>query len=116
MGPLWSGQGTVPHTTVSDLLSTDVLVSPPGTPIGAIMEVPKNLIRSTHVVLCLGHIPANVVIAEETTVLLELVPKLAVKLTVQLLPGESEDKVCIIAPPPLGTLLDSDDDVDPHRS
>ena len=35
MGPLWSGQGTVPHTTVSDLLSTDVLVSVPGAPVGA---------------------------------------------------------------------------------
>ena len=35
MGPLWSGQGTVPHTTVSDLLSTDVLVSVVGAPVGA---------------------------------------------------------------------------------
>ena len=35
MGPLWSGQGTVPHTTVSDLLSTDVLVSVSGAPVGA---------------------------------------------------------------------------------
>ena len=35
MGPLWSGQGTVPHCTVSDLLSTDVLVSPAGALVGA---------------------------------------------------------------------------------
>ena len=35
MGPLWSEQGTVPHCTVSDLLSTDMLVSPPGAPVGA---------------------------------------------------------------------------------
>ena len=35
MGPLWCGQGTVPHTTLSDLLSTDVLVNPPGAPVGA---------------------------------------------------------------------------------
>ena len=28
MGPLWCGQGTVPHTTLSDLLPTDVLLSP----------------------------------------------------------------------------------------
>ena len=35
MGPLWSGQGTVPHCTVSDLLSTDVLVSPSGALVGA---------------------------------------------------------------------------------
>ena len=35
MGPLWCGQGTVPHTTLSDLLSTDVLVSPTGAPVGA---------------------------------------------------------------------------------
>ena len=35
MGPLWCGQGTVPHTTLSDLLSTDMLVSPSGAPVGA---------------------------------------------------------------------------------
>ena len=35
MGPLWSGQGTVPHTTVRDLLSTDVLLSVSGAPAGA---------------------------------------------------------------------------------
>ena len=35
MGPLWLGQGTVPHCTVSDLLSTDELVSSPGTLLGA---------------------------------------------------------------------------------
>ena len=38
MGPLWCGQGTVPHATLSDLLSTDVLVSPPGAPVGAVEE------------------------------------------------------------------------------
>ena len=38
MVPLWSGQGTVPHATVSDLLSTDVLVSVPGTPVGTKRE------------------------------------------------------------------------------
>ena len=38
MGPLWSGQGTVPHTTVSDLLSTDVLVSPLGALVEAELE------------------------------------------------------------------------------
>ena len=32
---LWSGQGTVPHCTVSDLLPTDVLVSPAGALVGA---------------------------------------------------------------------------------
>ena len=47
--------------------------------------------------------------------LLVLVPKLAVTLTVQLLPGESEDIVCVLAGP-LGTLLEPDDDVDPHKS
>ena len=35
MGPLWPGQGTVPHTTLSDLLSTDLLVSPSGALTGA---------------------------------------------------------------------------------
>ena len=38
MVPLWSGQSTVPHATVSDLLSTDVLVSVPGTPVGTKRE------------------------------------------------------------------------------
>ena len=37
MGPLLCGQGTVLHTTLSDLLPTDVLVSPihAGAPVGA---------------------------------------------------------------------------------
>ena len=41
--------------------------------------------------LCMILIPADAVIAEDMTMLLVLVPKLPVTLTVQLLPGESED-------------------------
>ena len=39
------------------------------------------------------YIPSEKVLIVETTVLLALVPKLAVTLKVQLLPGESEDIV-----------------------
>ena len=35
MGPLRCEHSTTPHTTPSDLLSTDVLVSPIGAPVGA---------------------------------------------------------------------------------
>ena len=35
MGPLWSEQGTFPHTKLIDLFSVDVLVSAWGTPLGA---------------------------------------------------------------------------------
>ena len=43
MGPLWSGQGTVPHTTVSDLFSTDVILSVSGAPVGARMDQAVNV-------------------------------------------------------------------------
>ena len=52
MGPLWSGQGTVPHTTVSDLLSTDVLVSPLGALVEAELET-INITESFSVILYL---------------------------------------------------------------
>ena len=48
MGPLWSGQGTVPHTTVSDLLSTNVLVSPLGALVEAELEAIKYDYVSVH--------------------------------------------------------------------
>ena len=91
MGPLWSGQGTVPHTTVSDLLSTDVLVSVPGASRETKLEINDNYkIIFSHLDF---QIPADSVIVKDMIVLLVLVPKLAVTLTVQLLPGESEDIV-----------------------
>ena len=38
MGPPWFGQGTDAQTTLSDLLSLDVLVSPLGATVGAAWE------------------------------------------------------------------------------
>ena len=61
MGPLWSGQGTVPHTTVSDLLSTNVLVSPLGALVEAELEAIKYDYVSVHDIdtcwcsYCLGY-------------------------------------------------------------
>ena len=45
IGPLWCGQGTVPHTTLSDLLPTDVLLSPihAEVPVGAGEETVKHV-------------------------------------------------------------------------
>ena len=71
-GSLWSGQGTVPHCTVSDLLSTDVLVSPSGA----------------------LSLPCVVVLTVEETVLLIPIPSYtATTLIVQLLPGGREEMV-----------------------
>ena len=93
MGPLWSGQGTVPHCTVSDLLSTDVLVSPPGTPLGTGRNDTKYYThQSTIQHTC--NIPCVVVLVVEETVLLIPIPSYtATTLIVQLLPGGREDKV-----------------------
>ena len=70
MGPLWCGQGTVPHATLSDLLSTDVLVSPPGAPVGA-REETQGVDSCTQVSIndecCL--IPADKVLVEDMIVL-----------------------------------------------
>ena len=85
MGPPWCGQGTVPHTTLSDLLPTDVIRSPPE-PVGA-GEVD---IHTTRYYIAKNHeyIPADVVLVEEVTVLLTiLVPNTAITLTLQLLLG-----------------------------
>ena len=102
MGPLWSGQGTVPHTTVSDLLSTDVLVSPPGALVGTIGGVASHF----NIVWWWCAIPADVVFVEEVTVLLLLLPNTAVTLTVQLLPALREVMVWVVAVP----LTVTDDD------
>ena len=84
MGPLWCGQGTVPHTTTSDLLSTDVILSPSGAPVGA----EKVDIYAHQALPRIMYIPADVALVEEVTVLLKiLVPNSAVTLTLQLLPG-----------------------------
>ena len=92
MGPLWCGQGTVPHTTLSDLLSTDVLVSPPGAPVGAGEEACYSS-SCTEVGYHWCVVPAVEVLVEEVIVLLLLQPNTAVKLTVQLLPALREEMV-----------------------
>ena len=55
MGPLWSGQGTVPHTTVNDLLSTEVIVSPSGALVGA-GEYTFRRTLSSHYKLITAHV------------------------------------------------------------
>ena len=104
MGPLWSGQGTVPHCTVSDLLSTDVLVSSSGALVGTGGVIAYILI--IYLQYKTMYIPADVVLVEEVTVLLLLLPNTAVTLTVQLLPALREVMVWVVAVP----LTVSDDD------
>ena len=111
MGPPWSGQGTVPHTTVSDLLSTDVLVSPPGAPVGAGEDTCSSCAELRYH-WCV--VPADVVLAEEVTVLLLLQPNTAVTLTVQLLPALSWEMMWVVAPP--STVAVPDVCCEPHKS
>ena len=88
MGPLWCGQGTIPHTTLSDLLSTDVLVSPAGAAVGAGEET----VYKTHLnyIILMCCIAADKVLVAAVTVLLVLLPNTAVTLTIQWLPGSAE--------------------------
>ena len=83
MGPLWCRQGTVPHTTLSDLLPTDVLVSFPGKPVGA-----AQVMITEFGIIIISYIPADAVLVEEvTSLLLLLSSNIAITLTLQLLPG-----------------------------
>ena len=94
MGPLWLGQGTVPHCTVSDLLSTDVLVSPPGAPVGAgeTTNFFININYYNHYI-----IPSVRVLIKEVTVLLIPIPSYtATTLIVQLLPEAREEMVLVV--------------------
>ena len=89
MGPPWYGQGTVPHTTLSVLLSTGILVSPPWVPVGAGEETCYALHDEVRY-----RIPAVKVLVEEVIVLLlPLLPNTAVILTLQLLPEFIEEMV-----------------------
>ena len=98
MGPLCSGQGTVPHCTVSDLLSTDELVSSPGTPSGARRQaVTINIMLQQQL-----YIPSVGVTVRTSADSLLVLPNTAVTLTVQILPGLSGVIVWLVAPP-LGT-------------
>ena len=102
MGPPWCGQGTVSHTTLSDLLSTDVLASPPGASVGAgggdSTYSSSTQLRYHWFVL---YIPVDLVLTglQLVTVLLVLLPNTAVTLTVQLLPALREEMVCVVAVP-----------------
>ena len=91
MGPPWCGQGTVSHTTLSDLLSTDVLVSPPGAPVGAGEETYVNSCTDVRYHWCV--VPAVKVLVEEVIVFPLLLPNTAVTLNVQLLPALREETV-----------------------
>ena len=94
IGPPWYGQGTVPHTTLSDLLSTDVLVSPPGAPVGAAGEetcIYSSCMHGLHVRYHWCVVPAVKVLVEEVIVLLLPSTSTAVTLTVQLLPALREE-------------------------
>ena len=104
MGPPWCGQGIVPHTTLSDLLSTDVPVSPPGALVGAGEETYSSCILSSDITgVCCS---ADAVLMKSVIVLLVLLPNTAVTLTVQLLlPALIEEMVCVVAAP----LTASDD-------
>ena len=103
MGPLWSGQGTVPHCTVSDLLSTDVLVSSPGTLLGA-KETSSDYKRMLQQQL---YIPSVGVISVTSADSLLVLPNTAATFTVQILPGLTGVIVWLVAPP-LGTDCTSD--------
>ena len=90
MGPLWSGQGTVPHCTVSDLLSTDMLVSPSGALVGAAAGRRHAWNYFKHLL----SLPCVAMLTVEETVLLIPIPSYtATTLIVQLLPGAREEKV-----------------------
>ena len=85
MGPPWCGQGTVPHTTLSDLLSTIVLLSPSGAIVGAGEGDRYSSCTKVRYHWCV--VPAVKVVVEDMIVLLLLTPNTAVTVTVQLLPA-----------------------------
>ena len=84
MGPPWFEQGTDAQTTLSDLLSFDVLVSPSGATVGAAWEGHIPYQSTSDLTLKL---PADVVMVEEVTVLLLLLPNTATTLTLQFAPA-----------------------------
>ena len=86
----------MPQNTVSDLLSTDVLVSPPGAPVGAGEETCSSCTELRYH-WCV--VPADMVLVEEVTELLLTLPNTAVTLTVHLLPVVREEMVWVVAPP-----------------
>ena len=91
MGPLWCWHGTVPHTTLSVLFSTDVLVSPSGAPVGAEEEICSSCTEVRYY-WCVN-VPAVEVLVVEVIVLLLLPPNTAVTVIVQLLPALREEMV-----------------------
>ena len=96
MGPLWSGQGTVPHCTVSDLLSTDVLVSPSGALVGAAAgrRHAWNYFKCIYYhYLCCGDVDSR----RRLCYSFQYQSYTATTLIVQLLPGAREEKVWVVA-------------------
>ena len=96
MGPPWCGQGTVPHTMLSDLFSNDKLVSPSGAPVGAGKET-CNSCTEVRYHWCV--VPAVKVLVEKVIVLLLPSTSTAVTVTVQLLPALREEMVCLLIVP-----------------
>ena len=88
MGPPWCSQGTVPHTTLSDLLSTDVLLSTSEEPVGAGEETCSSC---TEVRYYWCVVPAVEVLVEKVIVLLLPLTNMAITLTEQLLPALREE-------------------------
>ena len=95
MGPLWSGQGTVAHTTLSDILSTDVVVNSLGAPLGAEREEKKLTQKKLPSTISVVRIPAVVVLIDEVTVLLLILLKTAVTLTKQVAPKYTSEMVYV---------------------
>ena len=112
MGPPWCGQGTVPHTTLPDLLSTDAIVSPPGAPVGAGEETCSSY---TEVRYHWCVVPAVEVLVEEMIVFPLVPPNTAVTLTIQLLPALREELVCLLAVP-ITVFVSTDNACESHKS
>ena len=87
MGPLWSGQGSGPHCTVSDLFITDELVSPSGALVGA----EKNYLLISKLISVIPSV--EVLVIDETVLLVPIPSYTATTLIVQLLPGERGENV-----------------------
>ena len=90
-GTSWCGQGTLSHTRLSDLFSTDVLLSL-GALVGAGEETCIICGSCTEVRYHLCFVPVVKMLVEEVSVLLMLLllTITAVTLTVQLTPGREE--------------------------
>ena len=110
--PLWCGQGTVPHTILIELLSTDVVVSSPGAPVGA-GEGKCSSCTEVRYHWCV--VPAVKVLVEKVIVLLLPSTSTAVTVTVQLLPALREEMVCLLIVPDT-VIVCTDGTCESHKS